>query len=120
MKKHHGLLIILILLVSCSEQAKELYVSPSGSDDNPGTSSAPYQSIEKARDAIINMKQAGKYPEKGVQVILKEGNYKINNSIQFGASCSGEKDAPVTFTSAPGEKAVITGAITKKTLAVQV
>ena len=114
MKKHHGLLIILILLVSCSEQAKELYVSPSGSDDNPGTSSAPYQSIEKARDAIINMKQAGKYPEKGVQVILKEGNYKINNSIQFGASCSGEKDAPVTFTSAPGEKAVITGAITIK------
>ena len=46
-----------------------LYVNPqSGSDDNKGTASKPFASLEKARDTLRLMKKEGAFPAKGVAV----------------------------------------------------
>lgn len=48
-----------------------LHVHPQAGDDrNAGTASAPFASLEKARDAVRAMKQAGAFPSDGVAVEL--------------------------------------------------
>ncbi len=76
------------------------YVSPSGSDGNSGTISAPWQTLQKAFDAL----------QPGQTAYLRAGTY--------GAFCSastfsraGTPSAPITVRGYQGERAVIHGQV---------
>ena len=62
------------------------YVSPTGSDSNPGTIDAPFQTITKARDVVrtVNSNMTG-----DIYVYLRGGNYNITSTITFGPQDSG-------------------------------
>ncbi len=64
------------------------YVSPTGSDSNPGTLSAPFQTITKARDVVrmINSNMTG-----DIYIYLRGGNYSITSTITFGTTGFGDK-----------------------------
>jgi len=49
----------LLVLFSCTSLGSEFYVSPSGDDRNPGTRVKPFRTLERARDAVREMKKSG-------------------------------------------------------------
>ncbi|MDD6484945.1 MAG: S-layer homology domain-containing protein [Clostridiales bacterium] len=85
------------------------YVSNDGKDTNDGTIGAPFKTLEKARDKIREIISAGEYPEGGITVCLRDGDYVFDKSFELGAEDSGTKESPIVYTSYPGETARITG-----------
>ncbi len=95
---------------SSTVSALEIYVSPNGRDANNGTKQAPYKTLEKARDAIRELKREGKLPKGGINVLLMGGDHVLTETFVLTPEDSGAKGSPVSYQSAPGEKAIITGA----------
>jgi hypothetical protein len=83
------------------------YVSPTGSDSNPGTVSAPFQTITKARDTVrtINSNMTG-----DIYVYLRGGDYRITSPITFEVKDSGSGNYRIYYQAYPGETPVINGA----------
>jgi hypothetical protein len=83
------------------------YVSPNGSDDNPGTVSAPFKTITKARDTVrtINSAMTG-----DIYVYLRGGDYRITSPITFEVKDSGTGNHRIFYQAYPGETPVINGA----------
>ena len=72
---------------------KSFYVAPTGSDSNPGTSAAPWLTIQHAASTV----------PAGSTVYVEAGTY--NESINV--TVSGTSSAPITFTGESG--AIVTG-----------
>ena len=87
---------------------QELYVSPGGSDGNPGTKNKPFATIKRAQEEVRKIKANG-MPKGGISVYLRSGKYYITESITFGKADSGTEFAPVVYRSYPGEEASIIG-----------
>ncbi|QYR21751.1 Ig-like domain-containing protein [Paenibacillus sp. sptzw28] len=85
---------------------KQLYVSPSGDDVNPGTEQAPFRTIAKAQAAVrgLNFAMTG-----DIVVNLRGGTYVLDKELQFASEDSGKNGYFVTYRSYPGEKAIISG-----------
>ena len=75
------------------------HVSQNGDDANPGTVDAPWRTLQYAADTA----QAGNI------VCLHTGIYADVEEVKF--TRSGEADAPITFTAAPGEKVTVQGSL---------
>jgi hypothetical protein len=93
----------------CNQQQAQAcyYVSPSGSDTNAGSVTAPFQTIAKARDVVrtINGNMTG-----DIYVFLRGGDYRITSPIQFEVKDSGSGKFRIFYKSFPGETPVINGA----------
>lgn len=86
-----------------------LYISNDGDDSNSGTEDKPFKTLEKARDTIREMRSSGTYPENGVTVYLRGGDYELSGPFELTSQDSGTEEAPVTYMSYPGETANVTG-----------
>jgi hypothetical protein len=77
------------------------YVSPSGSDSNSGTASAPWKTAQKAFNAAAA----------GQTVCFRGGTYPqtVTSGYQQTMNNSGSAGSPIVFTNYPGEIAVIQG-----------
>ena len=94
----------LLACSSCGSQAA-LYVNPqSGCDDNKGTASEPFASLEKARDTIRSLKKSGALAEKGIAVELSGTFAMPTNTFVLDAYDGGSAtNAPVVYRAAkPG------------------
>ncbi|MCK9479622.1 MAG: right-handed parallel beta-helix repeat-containing protein [Firmicutes bacterium] len=85
------------------------YVSAFGSDFNEGSISAPFKTLEKAKQTVGSLISNGKYPKSGVTVYFREGTYNITSQLNFTGMDSGTKTAPVIYKAYDGEKVVFTG-----------
>jgi hypothetical protein len=104
-----------LVLLGVSPQparAYEIYVSPSGSDSNPGTSGQPLATLIGARDTLRSRRSSGQLPNETITVYLRGGYYNQPATATFTSADSGRSSAPVVYTSAPGEQAYVTGAVT--------
>lgn len=83
------------------------YVSPTGSDTNPGTLSAPFQTITKARDVVrtVNTNMA-----QDIAVYLRGGSYAVISTIAFGPADSGTNGHRIYYQAYAGETPVLNGA----------
>jgi hypothetical protein len=83
------------------------YVSPSGSDTNDGSVTAPFLTIGKARDAVstVNANMTG-----DIYVYLRGGDYRITSPITFAVKDSGTATHRIYYQAYPGETPVINGA----------
>jgi hypothetical protein len=92
---------LTLTVASLTATACTLYVSPSGSDSNPGTLSAPWQTPQKAADSAAA----------GETVCFRGGSYPqtITSGYQQTFNNSGSTGNPIVFTNYPGEIAVIQG-----------
>ena len=66
--------IILLLNLGAAIRA-DLFIALTGSDNNDGSESKPFRSMERARDAVRELKRSGKLPPAGLSVWLREGEY---------------------------------------------
>ncbi len=116
-------LVAAIVLFSPAARATEpgatFFVSQDGNDAWTGTlaapnefsSDGPFITVERARDAIRAMKQAGPLPAGGVKVVLRGGRHALRKTLEFTAEDSGTAEAPICYTAQPGEKVFLTGGV---------
>jgi len=90
-----------LTVASPTATACMLFVSPSGSDSNPGTLSAPWQTPQKAANSATV----------GQTVCFRGGSYPqtVTSGYQQTINNSGSQGNPIVFTNYPGEVAVIQG-----------
>jgi Right handed beta helix region/Fibronectin type III domain/Kelch motif len=85
----------------------QLFVSPNGSDSNPGTYFSPYRDLTYAQDVVrgqnTNMTS-------NIDVYLENGTYRLTQPLDFGPQDSGTDGYDVTWSGAPGEDAIVSGA----------
>jgi hypothetical protein len=94
------MIVFLFVICACSNdsQAKpsDFYVSPTGSDSNPGTEDRPFKSIQKACNEALP----------GSTVYVHSGVY--NEVVKINSSGSEDKGY-ITITNYPGENPVLDG-----------
>ena len=84
----------------------EVWVSPAGSDTNPGTEELPLQTLHRARDVVRGFLPSARGD---VTVNLGGGTYRLTESLTLDARDSGKMNRSVIWKSAPGEQPVICG-----------
>lgn len=82
------------------------YISPKGSDDNPGTFDKPFRSIGRLQAAIRNCDDRGK---KTIFAHFRGGTYYLDETLRFTSEDSGSSKAPVVYASYQEEDVVISG-----------
>ncbi len=100
--------------VQLPEQKKpaiELFVSPNGSDDNPGTAQRPLATFVGAQKAIRTLKVRGALPAGGVAVTFRGGEYRLTETVKLTAEDSGTPDAPIVYRATPRETVRLTGGV---------
>ena len=95
-----------------SAQAATCYVSPGGSDANPGTLAKPFATLSRAQQTA--RKVAGR---EAVTVFVREGTHYLPETLVFTAADSGTKAAPVVYQAYQKEQPVISGGISLNGLA---
>lgn len=86
----------------------EYFVSPAGSDTNPGKENAPFASIERARDALRAWRQANA-PAGPATIWLADGTYPATGTLLLEKIDSGTAGQPVSIRARPGARPVVSG-----------
>ncbi|MFC9930518.1 RICIN domain-containing protein [Streptomyces sp. NPDC127190] len=84
------------------------YVAPNGSDTNPGTISAPFKTLQHARDVVrtVNDNMTG-----DITVYLRGGTYPVSSTIDFTPADSGTNGHHVVYAAYQNEKPVLEGGV---------
>ncbi|MEK6801195.1 MAG: right-handed parallel beta-helix repeat-containing protein [Nitrospirota bacterium] len=111
-----GALLIIITAIDLpiAEGANlTFFVSPLvGADSNPGTEEKPFASLERARDALRELKKnnRSKLPV-GATVVLREGTYHMTQTFVLTQEDSGTNDAPIVYQAYGGEEVRLSGGL---------
>lgn len=118
MKRQLIILLTLIISYACSSTTHttsslkaDFYVSTEGSDNWSGTlanpneqgTDGPFATLERARNAVRNLK---KRKSENILVYIREGVYKLNETIVFGLEDSGEGESTITYVAYPNENPI--------------
>lgn len=113
----HPLLFLIFLLVlgACSNE-NNFYISTTGNDAWSGTlaepnadsTDGPFASLERARQALRELKNT---PDANAQyqVIIRAGDYILNDSFVLDSLDSGTEATPVIWSAAKGEQVRLIG-----------
>ena len=114
------LLVLLVGVIACVQDLSaqptglvlapvELHVAQQGADANPGTVEHPFATLERARDEIRKLKQAGGLPPGGVVVEIHGGRYELAKPFELTAEDSGTAGSPIIYRAQPGAVVRISG-----------
>ena len=92
-----------------SNRAAEFYVSPGGRDENPGSKSRPFATLQRARDEVRSLVAAGL--KTNVTVWIHGGTYTLQDTLVFGPEDSGTDQYSITYEAVPGEEPVFTSGV---------
>jgi hypothetical protein len=96
------------------------HVAPRGNDawsgklaaPNAANTDGPWATLTRARDAIRQLRQTGKLPSGGVEVVIGGGTYALPQTLQLTAEDSGQADAPIVYRSeSPGAARLLGGQV---------
>lgn len=104
-------LCFLLLSWVISASGLDLYVSPKGTDANPGTKEKPVATLAAARDLIRKIKSVGDYPSEGITVWVSAGTYYQEEPFMLGSQDSGLPNSPIVWRVVSGEKVSISGGV---------
>lgn len=98
-------------LAPAAETQANFYVSTIGSDDwsgkldapNDDASDGPFATLARARDAVrlLNRREPN-----DIVVLVREGTYRLNETVVFGLEDSGVGDSTITYAAYPDETPV--------------
>ncbi|MDR0405871.1 MAG: right-handed parallel beta-helix repeat-containing protein [Clostridiales bacterium] len=98
--------------VSAGDAPVKFYVATDGDDANNGSLSAPFRTIDRAKDEVRRLKHAFGLPYGGATVYIRGGSYTMNQTLSFDARDAGFADSPVVYAAYNGEKVTVNGAYT--------
>ena len=98
-------------------QAAAFYVATDGSDawtgklaaPNADKTNGPFATLQRARDAIRELKAAQEGLTEPVTIMVRGGKYYPERMLELKEADSGTETAPVTYTAYPGETPVFSG-----------
>ncbi|GAA3612782.1 right-handed parallel beta-helix repeat-containing protein [Flavivirga amylovorans] len=93
------------------EPGSVFYVSNRGNNKSIGTKKSPFKSIEAARDAIRKLKASKGLPKGGIHVILLDGTYHINQTINLTPEDSGTEEAPIVYRGIKRGNVILSGGL---------
>ena len=105
------LIIVLASIFLAPLVGAEFYVSPDGSDENPGTKEAPFLTLERARDEMRAIKTRGPLPEGDMVVNILPGDYPVREPFQLTAEDSGTAQSPIVYRGAGAEPPRFNGGV---------
>lgn len=115
-----GLFLVVYWGAAASAQsdAADFYVSTDGSDLWSGTlpnpdeqnGNGPFATLQRARDAV--REQKNKSRGKAITVQIREGLYKLQETVVFSLEDSGAEEGQITYEAYPSETPVFSSAIT--------
>jgi hypothetical protein len=85
----------------------DFYVAADGKDTNPGSVTAPFATLARARDAVREKVAAGL--DRNLLVLIQGGVYHLTECLSFGPEDSGTGMYGITYAAQPGEKVVLSG-----------
>ncbi len=97
------LLLFALALTGSPGLAAEIHIAPTGNDAAAGTVSAPFATLQRARDEARKIKQGG--AKEAVQVIVHAGIYEVLQPLQLDAM-----DSDLIIIAADGDKPEFLGA----------
>jgi hypothetical protein len=97
-KNFQRLFLAGLLTFLSSSQAADYYVSTDGSDDNAGSKSAPFKTIQKAASIL----------KPGDKCIIRGGRYHETIKIE---NINAAEEKPIIFTAFAGEKVTLDGSV---------
>ena len=83
-----------------------VYVSPDGSDLNPGTEAAPVQTLHAAQRIV---RTVNAHMDGDIAVYLESGVYRLDAPLNLSPADSGTNGFNIDWTAAPGASPVIVG-----------
>lgn len=102
---------ILIWGLACpflaSAAHPDFHVAATGKDSNPGTATAPFATLSRARDAVRQKIAAGF--KQDVLVEIRGGTYLQLETLSFGPGDSGTPQFSITYAVRPGERVELSG-----------
>lgn len=90
-----------------TESAADYFVATDGNDTNPGTETAPFATLAKAREAVRKRVATGL--EKNILVLIRGGTYLQTETLTFGLEDSGTEKFSITYAASPNELVVLSG-----------
>jgi len=108
-KMRHYSTVLLSLFIATTGFTADFHVSVSGDHTNPGSETAPFATLERARDAVRELKGAEGIPEGGMNIWVHGGRYPRKETFLLGKEDGGEQDRPVSYKAVEGEMVRITG-----------
>ncbi len=104
------LLMLTLLPAFCLSLPKvEFFVSPNGNDRNAGTGQEPFLTLERARDALRELRVQGGDPLDGATIWLMGGTVELTGTFEILAEDGGIEDAPILYSALPGDEVRISG-----------
>lgn len=85
----------------------DFHVAVDGSDANPGSATAPFATLARARAAVRGRIKEGL--TRDVVVEVHGGVYPVDAPLEFGPEDSGTLEFAVVYAATPGERVVIDG-----------
>ncbi len=89
--------MLVFVLAACVQfvEGKDIYVSPTGSDQSSGTFDKPFATLERAKEEVRFLIQNGL--QEDIQVYLRGGVYSIYNTFVLGLEDSPLSPYSVTY-----------------------
>ncbi len=85
------------LCAAVAPPQKQFIVATTGNDHNPGTLNKPFATLERARDAIRELKLRGGLPTGGVTVSIRGGTYALAKTFELSEQDAGTQTAPIVY-----------------------
>lgn len=104
--------LILSSIAAATAPAIEIWVSPLGSDAQPGTREAPLASPAMAIRRAREIRRTSAKPlDSDIRIILRGGVYSLDRTIVIRPEDSGTSTSPTTIEAATGETPVLSGGV---------
>lgn len=105
-----GILIVILFTLSKAVLfSQQLYISPSGSDSNPGTPDQPMATLTAARDKARLIRNGNL--QQPIEIIAMEGDYLMLRPLELDFRDDAVPGSPTVFRAAEGAKAVFRGGV---------
>ena len=91
--------------------ALTLYVDGNVEASGDGSEDSPFKSIPEAQAKIRELKAGEGLPAGGITVLVKDGEYKLTESLNFTEEDSGTAECPITYVSEHELGAFLTGGL---------
>ena len=104
-----------VLGLAAAAEGADLYVAPGGNDAWTGRvataaqGTGPFATLERARDEVRTLRQAGKLPDRDLVVELAEGTYELAKPFELTKRDSGNEGARIVYRAAKGQAVRLTG-----------
>jgi hypothetical protein len=112
-----AVLVCLVIAGCGGEQGMVFHVSPDGNDTWSGHRAesagddGPFATLERARDAVRELKRTDAFPAAGVTIVLGAGTYRCESPLLLGEDDGGTVDAPVVWRAEDGSEVILSGGV---------